>query len=147
MSYYLAVIGTMDNPIYELEFGTFKQQNNGKSLLNQKQLELIPFIINSSLDLIEDLQWKFNKNYFKNYDNFNNNFYKLSCYLTFGNMKLILLHQLDDNLKNDDNIKQFLFEINELYVKTMLNPFYNVNEKIKSEAFDLKVKAVARKYL
>lgn len=31
MSYYLAMIGTTDNPIYESEFGTYRQGGDGTS--------------------------------------------------------------------------------------------------------------------
>lgn len=31
MSYYLALIGTSDNPIYEAEFGTYRQGGDGSS--------------------------------------------------------------------------------------------------------------------
>ena len=31
MSYYLAIIGTKDTPIYELDFGTYRQGGDGQS--------------------------------------------------------------------------------------------------------------------
>lgn len=50
--------------------------------------------------------------------------------------------------KSDDNlIKQFFMEVNDLYVKCLLNPLYAVNEPITSPDFDFKVKQLARKYL
>lgn len=103
--------------------------------------ELNPFIIHSSLDLVEDLQWIKNSMYLKVIDNFYG--YFVSAYVTPSNVKILLLHEL----KNEESIRQFFFEINDLYAKTLLNPFYNVNNVIKSPSFDLKIKALAKKYL
>lgn len=37
MSYYLAMIGTTDNPIYESEFGTYRQGGDGTSKVSMVQ--------------------------------------------------------------------------------------------------------------
>lgn len=146
MSYQLAIIGTKDNPIYEYTFGTFKQENRGQHHFNKDQLEILPFVINSSIDLIEDQQWNSNLNYLKNYDSSQG--FKLNCYLTLGNIKIILLYDLKDtNLKNDENLKQFLVEVNELYLKHSLSPFYQVNDTIKSQAFHSRIALSLKKYL
>ena len=103
--------------------------------------ELNPFIIHSSLDIVEDLQWVKNSMYLKVIDNFYG--YYISAYVLPTNVKFLLLHEV----KSEESIKQFFFELNDLYVKTLLNPFYNVNNVIKSTSFDLKVKGLAKKYL
>lgn len=100
-----------------------------------------PFIIHSSLDLVEDIQWSKNSMYLKVIDNFYG--YYVSAYVTPSNVKILLLHEL----KNEESIKQFFFDINELYTKTLLNPFYTVNSAIESSSFDVKVKALVKKYL
>ncbi|GMM39011.1 TRAPP subunit [Saccharomycopsis crataegensis] len=141
MSYYLALIGTQDNPVYEAEFGTFKQGGDGSSKFSTEMRELNPFIIHSSLDIVEDLQWVKNSMYLKVIDNFYG--YYISAYVSPTNVKFLLLHEV----KSEESIKQFFFELNDLYVKTLLNPFYNVNNVIKSTSFDLKVKGLAKKYL
>ena len=48
---------------------------------------------------------------------------------------------------DDSACKTFYQEVHELYIKTIMNPFYSPDDKITSPAFDLKVRALARKYL
>eukprot|EP00345_Euplotes_harpa_P003685 CAMPEP_0168330216 /NCGR_PEP_ID=MMETSP0213-20121227/7583_1 /TAXON_ID=151035 /ORGANISM="Euplotes harpa, Strain FSP1.4" /LENGTH=91 /DNA_ID=CAMNT_0008333713 /DNA_START=135 /DNA_END=410 /DNA_ORIENTATION=+ len=65
------------------------------------------------------------------------------CYLTAANVKFLLL--IDS--KNGENFKeQFFFDLYELYVKTVMNPFYEPNTKINFPAFDSKVKELVKKY-
>ncbi|SGY21420.1 BQ5605_C016g08235 [Microbotryum silenes-dioicae] len=58
-------------------------------------------------------------------------------------VKLILLHEV----KNDDGIRLFFQETWENYVKTLLNPFHELNSPINSPVFDARVKASAKKHL
>ncbi|ODV64508.1 TRAPP subunit TRS20 [Ascoidea rubescens DSM 1968] len=141
MSYYFAMIGTRDNPIYEAELGTFKQGGDGTPKFSAEMKELNPFIIHSSLDIVEDLQWATNSLYLKIIDNYYG--YYVSAYVTPTNIKFMLLHEN----KNEENIKQFFIEVNDLYLKTLLNPFYSVNDPIKSTMFDSKIKLLTKKYL
>ena len=55
----------------------------------------------------------------------------------------MLLHEN----KNDDAVKLFFSDVRELYVKTLLCPFYQAGQPITSEYFDEKVRAAARKSL
>lgn len=103
--------------------------------------ELNPFVVHSALDIVEDVQWSKNSMYLKVIDNFSG-FY-VSAYVTPSNVKFLLLHELT----SEETIRQFFFELNDLYVKTLLNPFYSVNDVIKNSVFDLKVKYLAKKYL
>ena len=48
---------------------------------------------------------------------------------------------------DDSACKTFYQEVHELYIKTIMNPIYSPDDKITSSAFDLKVRALARKYL
>ncbi|KAH3686871.1 hypothetical protein WICPIJ_002155 [Wickerhamomyces pijperi] len=155
MSYYLAIIGTTDSPIYECEFGTHKQGGDGTSKFSPEMKELNPFILHSSIDIVEDIQWQTNSMFLKSFDEFhgpgtgststNVNYY-ISGFLTSGNVKFLMIHD-NSVYKNEDSIKQFFMDLNDLYVKTLLNPFYKVNDVISSSVFDLKVKACAKKYL
>lgn len=160
-SYYFAIIGTRDNPIYELEFSSFKL--SGKSVPGQSQFapkvkELLPFITNSSLDLIEDAQWLTG--------NFNlgrvDSFYglQINAFITQGNIKFVLCYDSPGTSggmesiisgggsKHDETvIKQFFVESYDYYVKALLNPFYSVNDPLVSPDFDYRIKSLARKYL
>lgn len=149
-SYYFSIIGTRDNPLYELEFSSFKLATApGKSQFSASIKEILPFITNSSLDLIDDSQWTSSGFYLGKIDLFYG--LMVNAFVTQGNIKFILCYDLPSNLgaqKHDDNlIKQFFVEANDLYVKCLLNPFYSVNDAILSPEFDLKVKLLARKYL
>lgn len=152
-SYYFTIIGTRDNPLYELEFSSFKNPTSqvaGEPHFSPQVKELLPFISNSSLDLIEDAQWLTS--------NFNlgkvDYFYGLSVngFVTQGSIKFVLCYDSNGSAgegisKHDDNsIKQFFSEAYDLYVKALLNPFYAVNDPLVSPDFDYRVKTLARKY-
>lgn len=174
MPQYFAIIGRRDNPVYEAEFTTRQgQQGQLQQGFPQNLKELNPFILHASLDIIEDLQWKINPNSqnganaggsggflrSRNITNTDNcylgkvdHFYGLAitAYLTYGGMKLVMIHGnfTNPNAQIDDNmVKAFYQEIHELYVKTLMNPFYKINDPITSPAFDSRVRALARKYL
>jgi hypothetical protein len=38
-------------------------------------------------------------------------------------------------------------EVHEVYIKALMNPFYEVNMRITSIVFDARVRAAAKKYL
>lgn len=141
MSFMLAIVGTKDNPLYQLEFGTSRSGNDGRPSFREDQRPMNQFILHSSLDIVEELQWTTSLTYLKTIDQFNNAM--ISCYLTPGNIKLMILH----DTKAEDGIKNFLGEVYEVYVKTLMSPFYKVDMAIKSPIFDARIKALARKYL
>lgn len=47
----------------------------------------------------------------------------------------------------EEAIKQFFGDIYENWVKTMMNPFYHVNDVVKSDVFRARVVATGKKYL
>ena len=57
MSYYFAIIGTQDNPIFEYEFGTSKQGGDGQPRFAEQARQMNQFILHSSLDVAEEVQW------------------------------------------------------------------------------------------
>ena len=57
MSYYFCIIGTKDNPLFELEFGTSKQGGDGIARFSAEARRLNPFIVHASLDIVEEIQW------------------------------------------------------------------------------------------
>ncbi|KAF9914455.1 TRAPP subunit [Lobosporangium transversale] len=144
---YFVMIGTKDNPIYEAEFVsvTTARSSSGTSGIPEAKKEefrhLNQFIAHSALDMIEDIQWSTNQMYLKSIDKFNERF--ISAYLTAGNIKLLLLH----DAKSEESIRNFFNDCYELYIKTLLNPFYEPNSIISSPAFDAKVRLSAKRCL
>ena len=57
MSYYFCIVGTRDNPLFELEFGTSKQGGDGIARFSAEARQMNPFIIHSSLDIVDEAQW------------------------------------------------------------------------------------------
>ena len=142
MSYYFVILGSTNDPIYELDIGTYKQNKDGKTNLPPEINQLKQFIANAALDILESVQFKSKQHFFSNIDAFYG--YATYIYLTQGNTKFILL----TNCKNaDESMRQFCIEIHELYVKKLMSPFYDFNSPIRSKVFDSKVRQLAKKYL
>lgn len=57
MSYYFAIVGTQDNPLFEYEFGTSKQGGDGQSRFGEQLRHLNQFITHASIDVVEEVQW------------------------------------------------------------------------------------------
>lgn len=57
MSYYFTIVGTKDNPLFELEFGTSKQGGDGVARFSAEARRLNPFVVHASLDVVEEMQW------------------------------------------------------------------------------------------
>ncbi|KAF5339534.1 hypothetical protein D9611_011468 [Ephemerocybe angulata] len=107
----------------------------------QDRLNALRMVANASLDVLENVVFRDNGMYLKGVDKFNE--WTVSAFVTAGNMKFILLHEG----KNDDGIRGFFFEVWELYVKTMANPFHSAHTPIRSPVFDHRVRASAKRYL
>lgn len=142
MSYYFSIVGTNDTPLYELEIGTYHQSGDGTPHIAPEIKELEQFIVNASLDVLQDAQFKDNSIFTKKLDSFYG--YQIISYLTQGNAKFLVLTDVKNHM---ESIRQFLIEINELYVKHLLNPFYRPNNAITSAEFDSRVRALAKRYL
>ena len=63
MSYYFCIIGTKDNPLFEYEFGTSKQGGDGIARFPAEARHINQFIVHSSLDIVEEVQWLNNQMY------------------------------------------------------------------------------------
>ncbi|KAK3295507.1 Sedlin [Chaetomium fimeti] len=142
MSYYFAIIGTQDNPLFEYEFGTSKQGGDGQSRFTEQAHHLNQFVLHSSLDIVEEVQWMNGQLYMKVIDKFFTNY--ISCFMTGGNVKFLLLHQPP---QTEEAIKNFFNEVYENYVKAIMSPFYKVNMEVRSPVFRQRVAAAGRKYL
>ncbi|KAF6820280.1 trafficking protein particle complex subunit 2 [Colletotrichum musicola] len=163
MSYYFAIVGTQDNPLFEYEFGTSKQGGDGQSRFNEQIRHLNQFILHSSLDIVEEVQWAQGQMYLKVVDKFFNNY--VSCFVTAGNVKFLLLHQPSapsttassrsstaiganpTSPATEEAIKNFFQEVYENWVKAIMSPFYRLNMEVKSPVFRARVAAAGRKYL
>lgn len=168
MPCYFAIIGAKDNPIYEAEFISPQLTSFPPELK-----ELNPFILHASLDILEDLQWQTNpqsagpasqnggflrSRHVASGDNCYlgkiDHFYGLaiSGYLSYSNMKFVMIHSSNTSKSTpaqieDGPVRNFYQGVHELYVKTLMNPFYKLNDPITSPVFDAKVRALAKRYL
>ncbi|KAI2636417.1 Sedlin [Hypomontagnella submonticulosa] len=163
MSYYFAIVGTQDNPLFEYEFGTSKQGGDGQPRFSEQARHMNQFIVHSSLDIVEEVQWGTGQMYLKCVDKFFNNY--VSCFVTGGNVKFLLLHQPTmpvsttstrsstsiganpTSPQTEEAIKSFMLEVYENWVKTIMSPFYRVNMEVRSPIFRQRVAAAGRKYL
>lgn len=57
MSFYFAIVGTKDNPLFEHEFGSSKQGGDGIAKFPEQARHMNQFIVHSSLDIVEEVQW------------------------------------------------------------------------------------------
>ncbi|MCJ1305216.1 TRAPP subunit [Hypocenomyce scalaris] len=195
MSYYFCIIGTKDNPLFEYEFGTSKQGGDGIARFPAEARHINQFIVHSSLDIVEEVQWLNNQMYLKVIDKFSIS--HISCFLTPTSVKFLLLHlphppntpppaasttfpftssfapsattstsslsraSLSSSSSStstsiatnptspqtEEAIRQFFTEVWEVWVKTTMNPFYHVDDPVKSPVFRTRVAAAGRKYL
>jgi len=74
-------------------------------------------------------------------DKFNE--FQVSTYVTAGHIRFMLLHKL----RNEEGIRNFFLELHDVYLKTILNPFYEANGLIALPSFDARVRAAGKKYL
>ncbi|KAH8673947.1 Sedlin [Xylariales sp. PMI_506] len=175
MSYYFVIIGTQDNPLFEHEFGTSKQGGDGQSRFSDESRHMNQFIVHSSLDIVEEVQWGTGQLYLKHVDKFFNSY--ISCFVTPGNMKFMLLHQPLNTTtggtgglasgssastssrastsiaanptspQTEEAVRNFFNEVYESWVKAVMSPFYKVNMEVRSPIFRQRVAAAGRKYL
>ncbi|KAF2397963.1 Sedlin [Trichodelitschia bisporula] len=168
MSFYFAIIGTKDNPIFTHEFGTSKAGGDGLSRFRDDQRHLNQFIVHSSLDIVEEVQWGSGAMYLKALDRFQNN--HISAFLTGANIKFILLSNPDTHAPArttstssnrastyaaynptspavEEATKNFFLEVYDAWVKTVMNPFYQLNAPVRSPVFRARVAAAAKKFL
>ncbi|KAJ3309016.1 hypothetical protein HDV04_000567 [Boothiomyces sp. JEL0838] len=136
MNSYFIIVGTQDNPLYEAEFGPLQ-----KEAKKDEYRHLNQFILHSSLDIIDELQYGTNQKYLKIVDKFNE--WNVSGYVLPSGIKFLLLH----DQQNVDGIRNFFSDCHELYIKVLLNPFMDLNQPVSSSIFDQRVKANARKWL
>ncbi|KAF2155754.1 Sedlin [Myriangium duriaei CBS 260.36] len=175
MSYYFSIIGTRDSPLFEYEFGTSKAGGDGAARFREEARHMNQFIVHSSLDIVEEVQWGNNGLYLKNIDKFQNN--NIHCFLTGGNVKFMLLMNPDPNsttyasypgsnrpqpasarqstllasnpnaVQTEEAVRQFMLDVYDGWVKCIMNPFYTLNKPVTSPVFRQRVAQAAKRYL
>ncbi|KAI9823002.1 MAG: TRAPP subunit [Thelocarpon impressellum] len=166
MSYYFAIVGTRDNPLFEHEFGTSKQGGDGIARFPEQARHMNQFVVHSSLDMVEEVQWASGQMYLKVVDRFYNNY--VSCFLTGGNIKFLLLHAPSTSLPTssasssrnstsvaanptspatEEAIRQFFADVYEVWVKTAMSPFFHADMEVRSPVFRARIAAAGKKYL
>lgn len=141
MSYFLAIVGKDDRPLYELEFGSTRPSGDAQSHFPPSIRDLTPYIVHASLDVVDEVQWTTPNLFLRGVDKFYG--YTISAFVTPGNVRLLLLHLS----KNEESIRQFFMDVWDAYVKTLLSPFYKEGDPIDNPYFDQKVKLMAKRHL
>mmetsp|Transcript_22857 Transcript_22857/g.25431 ORF Transcript_22857/g.25431 Transcript_22857/m.25431 type:complete len:92 (+) Transcript_22857:1-276(+) len=67
------------------------------------------------------------------------------CFVSAGHTKFLLLMPVKN--KSEDTIKTFFWEVYELYLKVLMNPFYEPNSTITSSTFHQRVKGIINRKL
>lgn len=57
MSYYFTIVGTRDNPLFEIDFGTHKLGGDGVARFRDEAKHMNQFIVHAALDMVEEAQW------------------------------------------------------------------------------------------
>ena len=137
------IVSKDDFPIYETSIPQLvKNAKYGESKAKHNMdatSHLFEFILNASLDPIEEKQWHTPSMYFKNVDKYQE--LSINCLVTPSNTKFLLLHEN----RSDDQIKAFFNEVYDLFVRIMLNPFYDSTSKIDVPQFGDRVQHAIRK--
>ncbi|EHY60306.1 TRAPP subunit [Exophiala dermatitidis] len=172
MSYYFVIISPTDTPLFELTFGTSKAGGDGVARFRNGETAryMNQFIVHAALDVVEEVQWLTPNMWLKVIDNYAPTNSHISCFITGTNVRFMLLHQPSaisnasagtrsstisstsipqnpTSPQTEEAIRQFMNEAFELWVKTLMNPFYTIGKPIKSPVFRQRVVAAGRKWL
>jgi len=95
MSYTFSILSPLDVPLFTHDFGTSRSGGTGVANYTSAERALVPFILHSSLDIVEEVQWGPSTSsgsapmYLKHIDKYQNCF--VSCWITGGNTRFLLL--------------------------------------------------------
>ena len=171
MSYYFVVVSPTDTPLFEYTFGTSKGGGTGQAHFRNGESSryMNQFIIHAAIDIVEEAQWLTPNMWLKVIDHYAPTNSHISCFMTGTNVRFMLLHQPSGPVtvgasrastlssssiamnptspQTEDAIRQFMTEIYEIWVKTLINPFYKIGNEVKSPIFRARVAAAGRKWL
>jgi len=183
MSYNFSILSPTDTPLFTHEFGTSRSGGDGIARFTAQERAMNPFILHSSLDILEEVQWGPSSSsgsaamYLKHIDKYQNNY--ISCWITGANVRFLLLTRPRDEALGlgaggqkgslaggraglggqgvynptspvtEEAVKNFFVDVYEVWVKTIMNPFFHVGngDVVKSPVFRARVAAAAKKYL
>ena len=95
MSYTFTILSPTDVPLFTHDFGTSRSGGDGVARFTPAERAMVPFILHSSLDIVEEVQWGPSTSsgsapmYLKHIDKYQNCF--VSCWITGGNTRFLLL--------------------------------------------------------
>ncbi|KAF2264154.1 Sedlin [Lojkania enalia] len=95
MSYAFTIFSPIDTPLFTHEFGTSRSGGDGIARFTTSERALNPFILHSSLDIVEEVQWGLSTSagsapmYLKHIDKYQNCY--ISCWITGANVRFVLL--------------------------------------------------------
>ena len=67
---------------------------------------------------------------------------QVSAFVTAAQIKFLLLH----DGRSDESIRQFFRDVQEVFLKVMMNPFFSPTAPVKSAAFYQRVRAISRSH-
>lgn len=95
MSYTFSILSPLDVPLFTHDFGTSRSGGDGVARFTPSERALVPFILHSALDIVEEVQWGPSTSsgsapmYLKHIDKYQNCY--ISCWITGANTRFMLL--------------------------------------------------------
>jgi len=107
------------------------------------------FVLHSALDVMGDKMWGTPAMNLKVVDEFNE--LQVHGWCTASGAHFMMLHdsladESSRRMRVEENIKNFFSEVNDLFTRIVLNPFYQPETKITSKTFADRVATLARKW-
>ena len=93
------------------------------------------------MDPMEEQMLQSSQNFLRVLDKFND--FNVTGFVTSDNLKFLLLHKQ----RSEDSIRRFFHDVRDLYLKVLLNPFYDPKTLISNSQFEARVQSLARLHL
>ena len=126
------IVSREDVPLYEADLGSGPKKDDAAHLHQ--------FVLHAAQDFLEERMWETPSMNLKLVDRFNDLLVYGFC--TAGGARFLFLH----DMRNEENIKNFFYEVHELYLRIILNPFHTPRTPITSTVFDARVRSISRKH-